>query len=315
MEYPTNDAEVLKAVRDLSLTNKFPEAIDSSMLAAYADCPTRFHYSYIDNWKLKGSGKSIHLHAGGCYAKGLEIARSAYYNDGISPGGALVQGLEGMRAAWGDYEVPKDTPKTLDRMLGALEFYFDNYPLDTDAARIANLAGRNAIEFSFAIPIPVLHPTTGNPIILCGRCDAIAEYAKGLYAMDEKTTSSLGASWGKQWDLRGQFTGYAWAMRELGLKPAGSIVRGISILKTMYGAAEAIVPQPDWKITRWYKEALGRIEAMKRDYAAGEWTFNLGESCNHYGGCAFKQPCMSPTPHVWLNTYYEKEEWLPLNRH
>jgi len=38
--------------------------------------------------------------------------------------------------------------------------------------------------------------------------DMIVDFAGGRYGEDDKTTSSLGASWAKQWDMRSQFTGY-----------------------------------------------------------------------------------------------------------
>ena len=71
--------------------------------------------------------------------------------------------------------------KSLDRMVGALEYYFDQYPLDTDPARIALVGGIPGIEWSFALPIPFNHSTTGNPLLYCGRTDAVVDFAGGLY--------------------------------------------------------------------------------------------------------------------------------------
>ena len=65
-----------------------------------------------------------------------------------------------------------------------------------------------------------------------GRALRFGQMGEGLYIEDDKTTSQLGSSWGAQWDMRSQFTGYAWAARQSGLPIAGIIVRGISILKT-----------------------------------------------------------------------------------
>ena len=291
----------------------FPPVVDSSMLAAYKSCPRHFELGYVDNQQLQG--ESVHLHAGGAFAKGVEAGRRSYYVDGMSQQDSEAEGLLALVTAYGDFECPEGVAKTLDRMCGALEFYYENYPFDTDRARIAKLGPTYAVEFSFGIPIGVLHPVSGNPIIFAGRADGIVEYANGLYPIDEKTTSQLGASWSRQWELRGQFTGYAWALRKTGYTPTGSIVRGISILKTKYETQEAIVSQPPWKIDRWEASMIRTVGEMIADWRSGQFNYDLGESCNAYGGCSHKMLCQVEDPKPWLETYYETRVWHPLDRH
>lgn len=293
--------------------NDFPPVIDSTMLSTYRNCPTSFNLGYLQHYKLQGD--SVHLHAGGAFAKACEMGRRAFYIDGLSQENSEAEGLIALINAYGDYEAPEGSAKTLERMCGALEFYYENYPLTTDIARVAKLGPTYAAEFSFGTPLPIMHPITGEPIIFAGKADAVVDYAGGLYIMDEKTTTSLGTTWSKQWDLRGQFTAYAWALRELGFKPAGSIVRGISILKTKYETQEVIIGQPGWKIDRWEREMLRTVNAMIADWKAGSFAYDLGEACNHYGGCSFKMCCQAEDPQPWLDQYYEKREWHPLEKH
>jgi hypothetical protein len=291
--------------------NSFPPVIDSTMLAQYRNCPTSFNLGYLQHWKPQG--ESIHLIAGGAFAKGAEVSRRSFYVDGISQQDAEAEGLQALITAYGN--ATTDTVKSLDRMCGALEFYYENYPLTTDIARVAKLGPTYAVEFSFGTPLSILHPVTGQPLIFAGKADAVVEYGGGLYIMDEKTTSMLGASWSKQWDLRAQFTAYAWGLRQLGYVAAGCIVRGVSILKTKYDTQQAIVAQPSWKIDRWEREMHRTINAMIADWRTGDFAYDLGEACNHYGGCSFKMACMASDPTPWLNTYYEKREWHPLAQH
>lgn len=290
----------------------FPEEIDSTMISAYKSCPTYMNLGYVEKYRLKG--ESVHLHAGAAFAKGLEEGRRAFYERGFSEEEANEIGIAALAEAYGDFECPEGIAKTKDRMIGALHYYHQNYPYETDPARVACLGGRYGVEFSYAIPLPILHPTTGHPILFAGKSDAVVDYAGGLYVMDEKTTSQLGPSWSKQWDLRGQFSGYAWALAQLGYDPAGCIVRGVSILKTKYETQQAIVPQPKWKRDRWYNEALHTIQMMKDDFLRGRWAMNLGESCNAYGGCSFKMCCNSPDPQPWLDSHYERHSWSPLRK-
>jgi len=289
----------------------FPHVLDATILSQYR-CPRKFHLATVERYGPSG-GKSIHLTAGGAYAKGLEVARLAYCR-GDAPELCLEAGIGALIAEYGDAD-PGTSAKTLDRMCGALEYYFDQYPLDTDPARIAVLAGVPAVEWSFALPLPFIHPDTGAPLLYAGRTDCIMNFAGGLYAEDDKTTSSLGASWSKQWDLRSQFIGYAWAMRELGLIPAGVIVRGVSILKTKYETAQAIVNEPAWKIDQWVEHRDHLVKRMLADYAAGYWEPALDETCNEYGGCMFKQICDVPPKlrQNWLDTQFEENTWSPLH--
>lgn len=290
----------------------FPPIVDSSIMAQYKSCPTLFYYTYVENWKPKTH--SVHLHAGGAFAKALEVARSAYYEHHKSSEDAVAQGLAALITAYGDFECPADSAKSLERMCGALEFYFSRYPLEAGVDPITLPDGRRGIEFSFAEPLPIDHPDTGEPILYCGRMDAILNYAGGAYICDEKTTTQLGPTWARQWDLRAQFTGYAWACQRAGVKVDGAIVRGISILKTKYDTQEAIIKAPEWQIERWYTEMLDWLTDAIRDYKRGRFRHNLDHACGDYGGCAFRLPCSSSDPNPWLETYFEKRYWDPILR-
>jgi hypothetical protein len=144
--------------------------------------------------------------------------------------------------------------------------------------------------------------------------DALIKYAGGVFICDEKTTTQLGASWSRQWDLRAQFTGYAWGCQQAGIRVDGAIVRGISILKSKYDTQQAISYRPEWQIDRWYNELVDWIDEIKAHWIAGKWRHNLDHSCAEYGGCAFRQACSSSDPSPWLETYFEKRRWNPLLR-
>lgn len=289
----------------------FPHVIDSSMIASFRACPQKFFREYMQHYKP--ATPSVHLHAGAAYARGLEVTRTKFYDEGICESDATAYGLDALMRAYGDYD-PQDSAKSLERMAGAFEFYFDRYPLATDDAKPVQLGSRHAIEFSFAEPLESLHPETGDPIIFCGRADMIAEFAGGIYIFDDKTTSSLGASWTKQWEMRSQFSGYCWAAKRAGIAVNGVLVRGISILKTKYDTQQAITSRADWEIARWYDQVLLDIERMVEMWKTGYWDYNLDHACAEYGGCMFLNACKSPDPQPWLDLYFTKRIWDPLLR-
>lgn len=292
----------------------FPSLWDSTMLSSAKSCWNKFFNEYIMHWKPKDL--SVHLHAGASFASGLEAARAAFYVEGKSAADSEALGLGKLLTHYGDFECPADSAKSAARMAGAMEFYFDNYPLGADGANPITLAsGKRGIEISFSEPLPLAHPVTGDPLLYCGRLDMAAHYAQGLFVEDDKTTSQLGATWSKQWDLRSQFTGYCWGLWKCaGIKPNGVLVRGVSILKTKYDTQQAITYRSDAQIEEWYQVTLDTIQEALARWKSGYWRKTLDHACSEYGGCAFRQPCLSPNPQPWLETYFERRLWNPLTR-
>jgi hypothetical protein len=291
---------------------KFPDLIDASLLASFKSCPELCRKVYLEHWK--SNAPSVHLHAGGAFASGVERTRTAFYVEGKESEVAIAEGIGELLRFYGDFACPPDSAKSAERMAGAFEFYWANYPLDHETGPVQLPGGKYAIEVSIAEPLPLKHPDTGDPLIYCGRLDAILNYAGGRYITDEKTTTQLGASWSRQWDLRSQFTGYAWGARQIGIKVDGALVRGISILKTKYDTQQAISYRPDWVIDRWYSEMLWWVQQMITAYQTNVWIHNFDHACAEYGGCQFREACSSQDETPWLETYFERRRWNPLLR-
>lgn len=292
----------------------FPHTVDSTLIAAFRSCPQKFFRTYVEHWKP--TTKSVHLVAGGAFADGIEKAREAFYVQGMSNNDAEAVGMHALIKKYGDFDCPPESAKSLERMIGALEFYFFNYPLGADGADPITLpSGRRGIEFSFAEPIGIAHPVTGAPILYTGRSDMVASrHATGIWNYDEKTTSALGATWGRQWEMRSQFTGYNWALLQQGIKPQGTIVRGVSILKTKYDTLEVPTMRSQHEIDLWHKQTLRDIRRMINCWEEGVWDYDLDGACTEYGGCSLQRICKSSTPEEWLPAYFVQRVWDPLER-
>lgn len=339
-----------QAITQSSNQLTFPEVFDSSMLAEFKSCAAKFRMSYMPGQEWKPKEPSVHLHAGGAYAKGLEMARKAYFTGEYDqalpdPSGALNThgtpklvwtpttctkgdarlaeeiGLRALLAAYGPFSCPPESPKSAERMAGALEFYLTNYPLGIDTFVPIELAnGKRGIEISFCHPLPLDHPETGNPILYCGRMDAVGHFAGGVFGLDDKTTTQLGSSWGRQWDTRSQFTGYCWGLREAGIKVDGFLVRGVSILKTKYDTLQPLTYRPEWQIDLWYDELLSWIldirQCWENEHAKRPtpWKHNFDHACSEYGGCSFREVCLSSNPQSYLDTGFERKHWDPVLR-
>lgn len=292
----------------------FPHVIDSTILSSFRACPQRAFRQYIEHWKPKS--KSVHLVAGAAFASGIEAAREAFFLANCSHEECLHLGMKALIESYGTFECPPESPKSLERMLGALEYYLAQYPLGADgAAPVVMPNGKLGIEFSFTEPLPIDHPVTGDPILFTGRADMIAHFAGAVYLFDEKTTSSLGQSFASSWEMRSQFTAYSWAARKVGIPVVGTVVRGVSILKTKYDTMQIPTYRSDMEIERWESQTVRDIARMIECYDEGYWDYSLDSACVDYNRpCMFTKSCKSPSPETWLETDFERRVWVPQER-
>lgn len=295
----------------------FPPVIDSSMRSEFVSCPHSFFRRYIQG--LQQPHRSVHLHFGGAFADGLATFRRQFYLEQQPLPDAMAAAAGTIVKSWGTFpEETEGSAKSLYRCIGALEAYLSQYPPATDHVKPLLEQGILHTEFNFALPLPIKHPQTGEPLLYSGRFDMLGDMGGLKVIEDDKTTSQLGPTWGTQWRLRGQFTGYAWGASEFGHRIDGVVVRGISILKTMYGHAEVIEQRPKWMIQSWLRQLyrdIHRMIACWREYAdsgeAAAFDQNLDSSCSAYGGCQFLDLCTSPNPDSWLSQY-ETQQYDPL---
>lgn len=267
---------------------------------------------YFNHWKPKR--ESEHLHAGAAFAKGLETTRKAYWLEKLSVRDSIAAGAIAIIREWGDYDEPPGSVKSLPNILGAFTDYWLHYGFDTDHVQpYSPEPGRLAVEFSFAIPIPsTAHPETGEPILYTGRFDMIGQMGESLYVEDDKTTSQLGPSWFKKWELRSQLTGYCWAARQFGIPVKGAIVRGVAIRTRDFGHAEAIQYRSDYEINRWLHQLTRDTNRMIECWKEGYFDYSLADACESYGGCLFLPVCKSENPERWLNQDFVQRVWDPL---
>lgn len=296
----------------------FPHVIDNTMRAAFVSCPRKFYNEYVLNLSPTEGGESIHLIAGGAIAKGLEVARKAFYNEGKGETESRAEGLVALIEKYGDAEerlniLAQDPThnKRFERVVEAYETYLDTWRLPTDHIKPHKTEIGSAVEFSFAIPLEINHPETGEPLLYAGKSDFIGEMNNALWVVDEKTTSQMGSSWATKWGLRSQFTGYCYAARSHNLPVAGAIIRGIAMLKTHIQCREAIVYRPDFLIDRWLLQLEIDISRMIHSYQENYWDYNLADGCESYGGCPFMQLCEKEDDTAWRDNFY-KVRWDPI---
>lgn len=295
---------------------ELPQYIDSSMLTTYRACKRKYEYTYGRG--IAPLGHSIHLAAGSAVAAGCEAARNYQFHPSRRSSPAHIDDL--LHAAigpfiraWEGYQSGEDETKNQHNTFHALEGYLTQYhPFHDQVQPHFRPDGSPSTEFTFAIPLPINHPTTGEPFLFVGRFDMLGDYQGVTVVVDEKTTSALGPYWLRQWDLRGQFLGYCWACQQLGHKVDHTVVRGIAIQKTQHQFAQVLVQYPQHLIDRWYMELLHSIQGIIYYFEQGYWPYNFGDACASYGGCTYAELCKAHDPEAWL-TNYQIRRWSPVS--
>lgn len=295
----------------------FPDYIDNTMRSAANKCLQLFKREHIDHLALKEP--SVHLHAGGAFASGLEKGWRAMYEKGMGEDEARREALAEIIRFYGPVIFPptRNGDKSLENVIRAFDSYMSHYGgFFGDAVKpFVTETGRAMVEFTFSLPTEVKHPTTGMPILYVGRADRIGIRDDAMFVTDEKTASQLGEQWANNWILDSQFTGYIAAAKSHGYPIAGALVRGVGLLKTKITHAEAIVHRSEWEIDRWWTQLQKDIRRIVRAWEEDEWSFALSkDACNAYGGCPMLMLCSSPNPEQYIPIHYRERHWSPLEK-
>lgn len=316
----------------------FPPAIDSTMLSMFA-CPQKWFNEFC--LRQVPVGRSIHLHAGGCMAEAFDNVRKYFYGpEHCTLEEALFRAFRVYTKSWGSFDPPpikkrQYSYKDFTNCWMAIESYFQHYNPSSDFFQpVMKADGYPATEFRFGVPTGIAHPDTGDEILFAGRADMLATSDSGaVWVVDEKSTASIGESWGEQWDMRGQFFGYTFAARYMGYNAVGTLVRGIAIQQTQFGFAERPLLYQDDELMRWWRHTRNKIARMVYHYqvsreimeskAYGDntearlkelynaWPMDFGDNCENYGGCVFRGICNKADPWNYVENF-ERRIWNPL---
>jgi hypothetical protein len=297
----------------------FPLVIDSTFLMKFDSCMMAGFRAHIQH--LSKGNTSTDLVAGKAFARGLEVTRKAFYNDGVKQSPAIDLGIEALYEDYGDHD-PWSSVKTAEKMASALELYFMEYPMATDHLQPARLAdGTYAIEYSFCHELPFKHPDLDCNLLITGRADMVATYGGKLWVSDEKTTKAFSGDWAQSWDTRGQFTTYAWGLAKDGIDVSGAFIRGVALQKTNTKFAECMTSRSKFEVETWEFQMLAKVKRILDAYNAfktsgehpsrhffGAWN----EACMAYfRPCSFMELCRSKSSENFIEGEWGQEIWLP----
>jgi len=272
---------------------------------------------------LKSSLTNPDLLAGGAFANACELARKAYYNEGLSEEEAIELGEEFILTS-------PDTGhsiKTNERVALTFKKYIKSFPFTKEFKPCVLADGSHAIEYFFSLDTGIKHPDLPDRNIkYTGLLDGFYEKSVngeviGRYVLDEKTTSRVSRVKGtKEVDLEreadifrasSQLIGYSVAAQRLNnIKITSGLIRRVPIMVKHEPAYELDIPITQFMRDQWEVATYERIRELVERYIYyrdnvkdnssmfphSVFYPSYGSSCNAYmkmcgyaAGCLHKQ--------------------------
>lgn len=292
--------------------------IDNSSLERFTTCPRSAQYYIekkregIEEREGLGFGKRIHQ---------ILEARYMLHPNVLDPetGNAMRSTAERVFADW----VPGDGSfRTLSTAMGFIDAYNATYPVE--AFHTLDLPnGRKGVEVPFAIPLCSLD-VEGHPIkvIWTGRIDLIYKREERVYIMDHKTTSMMGPTYFKEFELSSQVFGYVWAVQKLlGVTIDGFCVNALAFRKpTKTGKAlellRHIVPIDQSLVAEWEHDTQTIIGDLVNNAVRNDWPKHTKWCVGKYGVCEYAAICGLPTNQrdvLLQSNMFRDVTWSPLS--
>lgn len=274
-------------------------AIDNTALAAYMECPRKYYYSMVENWRREGKQKPA-LAYGTTWHKILET----HYKTGGDRD--LVRTVAEL--SWQEVENSEDY-RTLHRALAAYDEYLLRYGSfekeQQGWGRTVGFPDAPMVEIATELSWPgALHPYTG-------KIDRIYEQQGLFFVEDHKTTSALGVHYFSQFDPSNQMMGYAWLASLIsGLPIAGVRINAHGVLKTQNKFERQVVSFSPERLTEWSRNLnswIKRLDAshrLLREAVVNEvlteevlleaFPHNFNACAAKYGQCSYTSVCTMP---------------------
>lgn len=307
--------------------------IDNSTLETFTTCPRQAQF-YVCQKKEKVGNKSA-LKFGGIVHKILE---ARYFQ----PAGFVTEETERAMVSvceseFDTYTAPVDDFRNYGTAINLIKEYNKFYP--AEPFKVLTQAGKPLIEVPFACHLGTIEVnaelSVRNPdgtidlryipslqIMWQGRIDMIVEHEGRLYLVDHKTTSMMGPTYFREFELSSQFHGYTWAAQQLLGRPIfGAIINALGVRKPTKTGTSLEFQRKTITITQealyeWQADTLHIItdfvEMARREHMPKHTKWCVGK----YGMCQFFDVCTLPADQrqQLLSTGdYKAVTWNPLN--
>lgn len=290
---------------------------DSTSLGLLKTCPRKYYLKMIEGWASKK--EAIPLLFGIHYHNALEYY-DHYRMQGVDHEDALLTVVHdmlretGIRAPDGKF-IPwesGDTYRNRETLIRSAVWYLDQFQDDpAECVRLKN--GKPAVEVSFKMEIPMIHPK-GEPYYICGHLDKVVDFGGENWILDHKTTKmGLSDYYWKQYDPNNQMSLYTFAANVvLEKKAKGVIVNAAQVGVNFTRFARRFSLRSKGQLDEWYNDLEMYLKQAEQYAENNHWPMN-DTACDKFGGCEFIDICSSDPQmrHKFLNSNFNKKIWDP----
>ncbi len=258
---------------------------DSSSMMTAERCKRRFYWSYVRH--LKPVDRQLALEFGSAIHLALENWYT-YYD--------VERALQEFHENWTD--LLADNIRTHENAEKMLRAYFVHY--SHEPFKIISL------EHGFRVPL--------GDFEFCGRYDAVIIWDGLALVFDHKTTARLTQSYFKQFRPNFQVSGYIWAARRtLDIEVSGMMINLLHVLTKSYNFMREIIPREQWELDAFEDIAIAIMKDLsQRDQTTRDDWPECWAACGDYGGCPYRDLCITNEPERLVEMQFKVEKWDPL---
>lgn len=235
---------------------------------------------------------------------------------------------------------PEGEYRTYGLAVSLLTEYLTQYPFESFNI-LALPDGKPAIEVPFALPIGeieinreilVRDPSTlevklthvpSIKIVWTGRIDLLYTVNDSLYILDHKTTSQLGPTYFKAFELSSQVYGYRYSIAKLldrhvnGFCVNAMCARRPTRTGTGLELSRNIVPLDETIGEEWLDDTLSHVSSFINSCIVGYFPKSPQWCFGKFGECSYRTVCSMPPAQreiILMGGLYKTVDWSPLNK-
>jgi len=286
-------------------------AWDSTSISLFKTCPRKYHYTiilgYVSRITPPPLAFGIHLHTlfQEWYKLILQVDKHTALLRIVKLAGLLGETLPS-----------GDTARSKESLVRTIVWYLDHF-WDDKVKTIILPNGQPAVEHHFKLQIMEY---MGGPVYICGHIDRLVSWDSAIWACDYKSTKyALNQQFFDKFKPSTQIPLYVTATHltqgESFPTAHGAIIDGIQLGVNFTRFARMPISFSPEEIDEyiqslqyWIRQAMNACE--ENIFPSNE------ESCDKYGGCAFRDICAKPPARreAFLKGNFTTQLWDPLKR-
>ncbi len=262
------------------------EFLDSSKTKCFLECPRKFYWRHVR--------KLVPLHEKAALSFGKAIHEALYEWHKTYD---LERTIEIFHEHWDD-KIDEQL-RTAEKGESLLKGYAERYPPKHEPFKFLSLEQKVQIEI--------------GDFVYGGRIDGIVEWGGMYLVLDHKTASRMGPKYFDRFRPDLQMTGYAFMAKQLFKQHIhGVVINVLYFTKKQMDFVREISSREPFEYEQFASLILNLASQIKANDPEdmNSWLPNW-TSCGDWGGCDYRDLCLSEDPEPLARSMYREEVWHP----